>query len=224
MRQMVRLFGSLMFAAVIACGGFATVAAAETPDKTIGLDDRLTPRSLGRDDAPVTLVEFSSLTCPHCASFHSETLPKIKDAYVTPGKVRYVYHDFPLDNLAMAAAMLSRCVDRERYFGFMETLFANQARWAGSRSPVQDLEKLSRLAGMSKETFDACLADQELLDGIRSAAQEAAEEYDIDSTPTFLVNGDKITGAVDFATMQQRIDAALEASGASGAAGRGVAD
>lgn len=219
MRQTVRIIGALMLAAVIASGAIGYVARAQTSD----LDDRLTPRSLGPDDAPVTLVEFSSLTCPHCASFHSETLPKIKDAYVTPGKIRYVYHDFPLDNLAMAAAMLSRCIDRERYFGFLEALFANQSRWAGSGNPAQDLERMSRLAGMSKETFDACLGDEALLDGIRTAAQEAAEEYDISSTPTFLVNGDKVTGAVDFATMKRHLDDALAAPQASGAGGRGTA-
>lgn len=212
MRQTVRIIGALMLAAVVACGAIGSLARAQTPD----LDDSLTPRSLGPDDAPVTLVEFSSLTCPHCASFHSETLPKIRDAYVTPGKIRYVYHDFPLDNLAMAAAMLSRCIDRERYFGFLDALFANQSRWAGGGNPVQDLERMSRLAGMSKETFDACLGNEELLDGIRSAAQEAAEEYDIDSTPTFLVNGDKVTGAVDFATMKRHLDEALAAQPSMG--------
>jgi protein-disulfide isomerase len=175
------------------------------------VQDLLVERTLGKADAPITLTEFSSLTCPHCASFHREILPQIKKEYVDSGKVRLVYRDFPLDSLAYAGAMLARCVARDRYFAFLETLFASQSNWARSKKPVDDLEKLAKLAGLSKTDFDACLDNQELLEGIRKEQERASAEHNIRSTPTFLVNGEKIEGAADFPAMKQVIDKAIAA-------------
>ncbi|MCW5700216.1 MAG: DsbA family protein, partial [Rhodospirillales bacterium] len=207
----LRVFGTVCIIALVGIGAATSAEEAESES----VDKLLTLHSQGAVDAPVTIVEFSSLTCPHCASFHSNTLPKIKTAYINAGKVRYVYHDFPLDSLALAAAMLTRCVAEDRYFGFLDTLFANQSKWAHGGKPLEDLEKLSRFAGLSKPDFDACLANEELMQGLRTAAQEASEEYDINSTPSFLVNGEKVTGAVDFSTIKKHIDDALAAAEAA---------
>jgi protein-disulfide isomerase len=168
----------------------------------------LAERSMGSPTAPVTLVEYSSLTCPHCADFHRETLPKIKEAYIDKGVVRYVLRDFPLEPRAMAAAMVARCLPADRYFGFVSMLFSDQQTWAHGRNPTEDLKVRAQLAGLPPAEFDACLRDKDLADGIQAAAAEAQKRDDIDSTPTLLVNGRKIPGAAPYDEFRSVIDAA----------------
>jgi protein-disulfide isomerase len=169
----------------------------------------LAERSMGSPTAPVTVVEYSSLTCPHCADFHRETLPKIKEAYIDKGVVRYVLRDFPLEPRAMAAAMVARCLPADRYFGFVGMLFRDQETWAHSRNPIEDLKVRAQLAGLPPADFDACLADQDLLKGIQAAAAEAQKRDGIDSTPTLLVDGRKISGAAPFDEFRSAIDEAV---------------
>jgi protein-disulfide isomerase len=157
----------------------------------------------------VTLVEYSSLTCPHCADFHREALPKIKEDYIDKGVVRYVLRDFPLDRLAMAAAMVARCLPADRYFGFVSMLFSDQQTWAHSRNPNDDLRVRAQLAGLPPAEFDACLANQDLLKGIQAAAAEAQKRDGVDSTPTLLVNGRKVSGAAPYDEFKSAIDEAL---------------
>ena len=169
----------------------------------------LAERSMGSPTAPVTLVEYSSLTCPHCADFHRETLPKIKEAFVDKGVVRYVLRDFPLERRAMAAAMVARCLPADRYFGFVNMLFSDQQTWAHSRNPTEDLKVRAQLAGLPPAEFDACLSNKELADGIQAAAAEAQKRDGIDSTPTLLVNGRKISGAASYEEFRSAIDEAV---------------
>lgn len=183
------------------------------PAAATGSDDVLEERSLGADDAPVTMIEFSSLTCPHCADFHAEILPKIKEQYIEPGKLRLVYRDFPLDPLATAAAMLPHCAGPDRYFGVLEALFRSQSTWARSQQPAKELERLSRFAGLSPAEFQACLNNRDLLQAIQQRADQARKEYNITSTPTFIVNGQKIVGASGFEEFQAVIDEQLGSAG-----------
>jgi protein-disulfide isomerase len=169
----------------------------------------LAERSMGTPSAPVTLVEYSSLTCPHCADFHRETLPKIKEAYIDKGVVRYVLRDFPLDPRAMAAAMVARCLPADRYFGFVGMLFSDQQAWAHSRNPTEDLRIRAQLAGLPPAEFDACLRDKDLADGIQAAAAEAQKRDGIDSTPTLLVNGRKMAGAASYEEFKSAFDEAV---------------
>lgn len=169
----------------------------------------LADRSLGNPAAPVTIVEYSSLTCPHCASFHLETLPQIKSAYIDPGKVRFIYRDYPLDPRALAAAMVARCVEPARYFGFLDVLYRDQQTWARSADPIRDLKVRAQLAALSPQAVDACLADQELARGIEAIARQASREHGIDSTPSFVVNGRLLRGAHAFADFRAAIEAAL---------------
>lgn len=175
--------------------------------------DRLTPRALGAEDAPVTMVEYSSLTCPHCATFHRETLPKIKETYIDTGKVRLVFSDFPLDSLAMAGSMLARCMKPERDFGFLESLFRTQATWARSPQPQVELQRLARFAGMGESEFEACIRDRDLLRSIQARAAEAGRDHDIRRTPSFVINGEKIEGARSFEEFSEVIDNALAEAG-----------
>lgn len=150
---------------------------------------------LGEPDAPVTIVEYASMTCPFCARFHAEVLPSVKEQYIDTGKVRLIYRDFPTQpaRLAVAASMLARCVGQERYFAFIDVMFAEQTRWIVEQ-PVEPLKKLSKQAGLTEEAFDKCLANQELLDGIKWTADRAREEFDVTGTPTLFVNGQKVSG------------------------------
>ena len=153
------------------------------PSRSMALppvETMLAERSMGSPTAPVTLVEYSSLTCPHCADFHRETLPKIKEAYIDKGVVRYVLRDFPLDPRAMAAAMVARCLPADRYFGFVGMLFSDQQTWAHSRNPTEDLKVRAQLAGLAPAEFDACLSNKELADGIQAAAAEAQKRDGIE--------------------------------------------
>ncbi len=152
-------------------------------------------RSIGSADAPVTMIEYASLTCPHCASFHNETLPKLKRAYIDTGKVRLIYRDFPIDALAFRAAILTRCVEPERYFGMLEVLFGGQDGWSRAKDPMAALRRIGRLAGIGPEKFDACMEDKKIGDGILSRRIKASREHDVNTTPTFIINGRKVTGA-----------------------------
>ena len=164
---------------------------------------------MGRDDAPVTMVEYSSLACPHCAAFHREVLPRIKKDYIDTGKVRLVYRDFPLGGLALAAAMLARCGGRDRYFGFLEVLFRSQAQWSRSDNPRRELERVARFGGISQQDFEACLVKEPLMTNIREQAGDAKEKFGIDSTPTFIIDGEKILGARPFEDFRDAIEKAL---------------
>ena len=174
------------------------------------VDEMLAERALGDEAAPVTIVEYSSLACPHCAAFHRETLPQIKEAYIDSGKVRLVYRDYPLGGAAMAAALIARCVEPSRYFGFIDILYRGQATWAASTKPLDDLKQLSRFAGLSDADFNACLENKALLQGIQGQAIQAQKEAGIESTPTFFVNERKIVGAQDFEVFKAAIDEELE--------------
>lgn len=165
---------------------------ARAQGKTVGPDERI----LGQPDAPVTIIEYASLTCPHCARFHDETLPEIKKTWIDSGKARLVYRDFPLDGLALRAAALADCLEGERYFGFLDALFRGQQRWARAQDPLGALAQLARLAGMDQQTFDACISDNDRLDAILRERQEGDEAFDVQSTPTFIVNGRKVEGAL----------------------------
>lgn len=152
-------------------------------------------RSMGSADAPVTMIEYASLTCPHCANFHNNTLPKLKQAYIDTGKVRLIYRDFPIDALAFKAAILTRCVEPERYFGLLEVLYGGQDSWARATDAMAALRRIGRLAGIGAEKFDACMADKKIGDGILGTRLRASQEHDVSTTPTFIINGRKVTGA-----------------------------
>lgn len=193
---------AVVFSAFLILAALAVVAPVATAQDQSGL----TERALGSPDAPVTMIEFSSLTCPHCADFHTETLPKLKEQYIDTGKLRLVFRDFPLDPLAMGAAMLAHCVQPDRYFGFLDALFRSQSTWAGSQQPIEELERLSRFAGLGKAEFQACLENRELMEALQQQAQTAKAEHDIQSTPTFIIEDERIEGALPFEEFQSVID------------------
>jgi protein-disulfide isomerase len=161
-------------------------------------DDRI----LGAADAPITMLEYSSLTCPHCATFHRESLPQIREKWVAEGKLRLVYRHFPTDGLALRAATLSNCIQGERFFPFLDLLFKNQDKWKRAPEPLKILGQYARLAGLSQERVDSCMADQEGMNSVLEQAQEGRTVYGVESTPTFVINGEKAVGALAFAAFE----------------------
>ena len=193
--------------------GFAllalTLAGPPAAAQALSVEDAMADRVMGRADAPVTIIEYSSLTCPHCASFHKDTLPMIKKTYIDTGKVRLIYRDFPLGGMALAAAMMARCAGTKRYFGFIELMFRNQETWSKSENPRAELARIALFGGMGEKEFDACLKNQPLMDAIRSQAEAAGKKYGIDSTPTFMIEGTKVSGAYPFDHFKKIIDDVL---------------
>jgi len=163
-------------------------------------DPRMAERSLGNADAKAVVMEYFSLTCTHCAAFAREVLPQIKSQLIDTGKVRLVFRDFPLDRLALMAAQVSRSLPAERYVPFIEALFASQNRWAFARdiNYTDEMFKIAALAGMSRSSFDAAIADKALEAFILQEQQEAQDKYKIDSTPSFVVNGQMYPGERSF--------------------------
>jgi protein-disulfide isomerase len=163
---------------------------------------------LGDAEAPVTIIEYSSLTCPHCAKFHQDTLPEVKENWVDTGKARLVYRHFPLDGLALRGAMVSNCIDGERHFTFLDALFHGQKLWAQASDPVKALSQVAALAGLNGERFDACIADESQANAILERRKHGEATYDIGSTPTFIVNGRKVEGALGYEAFNKILEEA----------------
>lgn len=169
-------------------------------------EDALAERVLGDAAAPVEMIEYSSLTCPHCAAFHADKLPELKKKYVDTGKVRLIQRDFPFDAPGMMGAMMARCANPLRYHQFINVLFAQQSQWAHSNDPRGALMQIGKLGGLSEKDFNACLQNEELLNGILQMRQKGSEEYEITSTPTFIINGEKIVGNQSLEDFEEAIE------------------
>jgi len=174
---------------------------------------------LGDDKAPVTIIEYASMTCPHCANFHATTYPELKKRYIDTGKVRFIFREFPLDQLAAAGFMLARCsaqdvkaavpglditkVAAQRYYAMIETLFAQQKDWVVQR-PLQPLLNIAKQAGFSEQSFNECLKNQTVLDGIKEVGDRGGK-LGVNSTPTFFINGKKFSGSLTIDDMDKAI-------------------
>jgi len=163
----------------------------------------------GEENAPVTIVEYASFTCNHCASFTTNTMPEIREKYIKTGKARLVFREFAYDQRAMAASMLVRCVAEDRYFPFTQLLFEKQPSWAFVSDARPPLIQLSKLAGLSEEQFNACFQQQSVLDGLNATRTTASEEFDVRATPTFFINGKQYAGALSVEQMSAIIDREL---------------
>jgi protein-disulfide isomerase len=165
-------------------------------------------RTLGDPKAPVTMIEFASATCPHCAEFHLQVWPTIKKDYVDTGKVLFVFREFPTDQLALGAFMLARCVPENKYFETIDVMFAQQQIWAKS-NPKEELFKIVGEMGLSAADAEACIKKQDLANAIKSVLDKAYKEFGVKGTPTFFVNGTKLDGHEDPASVRKGIDAGL---------------
>jgi protein-disulfide isomerase len=168
--------------------------------------------ALGPANASVTITEFASMTCPHCAAFNETVFPKIKSEYIDTGKIRYVFREFPLDIKAAAGSMLARCIakdDAGKYFAVVDMLFKQQNDWV-MKNTTETLTRIGKQAGLSQQQVEDCLKDQALLDKIAADQKYASEVLKVDSTPTFFLNGEKIKGETSFEEFDKRIKALLK--------------
>ena len=192
------LISAMLVPLVAGPGGSGAALAAPAPGPVVAQSDaapQISPddRILGKADAPITIFEYASLTCPHCADFDKETLPQIKTEWIDTGKAKLVMRPFPLDQVALRAEMLARCLPPERYYPMIETLFKTQEKWA-----VQDwrpaLERIARLAGVNSQEFNACLANKSLEDEVVQSRLIASTQLNVNGTPTLFVDGKKFEG------------------------------
>jgi len=168
--------------------------------------------ALGPADAKVTITEYASMTCPHCAAFNADVFPKIKAEFIDTGKVRYIFREFPLDIKAAAGSMLSRCIasgDANKYFAVTDLLFRSQSDWV-MKNTAESLTRIGKQAGLTQEQVEACLKDQSLLDKIAADQKYASEVLKVDSTPTFFINGEKIKGETSLEEFEKRINPLLK--------------
>ena len=193
----------------------ATPAAVQVPEAqgTVDMAKLLEPgalpeESIGKPDAKVTIVEYASMTCPHCAHFAATTFPELKTKYIDTGKARYILREFPFDPSAEAGFMLARC-SKDNYFPMVDVLFKQQPNWVGVNNTKDALLQISKLAGFTQESFEACLTDQKLLDDVRSVQKRGADEFKVDSTPTFFINGKTYKGAMSIEEMSAILDPLL---------------
>lgn len=169
--------------------------------QTVNVEELMQPgalpdKVLGSEDAPLTIVEYSSMTCGHCANFHKNTYPHLKKEYLDTGKARLIFREFPLDPVASAAFMLARAVPEEKYFDVIEFMFAEQRAWAFTQDPYNALLNFAKQIGFTQETFEKTLTDQALLDAINATRDRASSQFGVNSTPTFFFNGNKVSGAI----------------------------
>ena len=185
------------------------VASGEVAMAELMLPGPLGDQALGAANAPVTIVEYASMTCPHCANFHETIYPELKKKYVDTGKVRFIFREFPLDPLAAAGSMLARCAGKDKFFPLIETLFAQQKDWVVQK-PLVPMFAIVRQAGFTQQTFDQCLENQQILEGIEESRNRAAAKFNVTSTPTFFINGKIFRGALTLEELDKQIAAYLK--------------
>ena len=173
-------------------------------------DPRMAERSIGPQDAKVVVAEYFSLTCTHCAAFQRETFPQVKEKLIDTGRIRYVWRDYPLDQLALMGAMVAHALPPERYEPFVTALLSTQDRWAFARgvNPTEELAKMAALAGMARPTFDATIRDDKLKQAVLAVQDEGEKKFGVSSTPSFIMNGKLTAGAVSYDTFAKAVEAA----------------
>ncbi len=200
MRKIWLTMMALCFAAPVL--GARPAWAEEVP--TVAPEDHV----LGKSEAPVTIIEYASPTCPHCAEFDRDTLPKIKQNWIDTGKAKLIFRIYPLNGTDVRVAMVANCIPPERYFGFIDELYQSQATWARAGDPVQAVANIGRLAGAGDSKIKSCLADNALENTIVSRSYAAQKSYGVESTPTFFINGTKLVGALPYDQFDKALTAA----------------
>jgi protein-disulfide isomerase len=197
----VAVLGAFEFAgqtqpsAVVNATLLVSPAEAATSDELL-VAGPLGEKTMGDPNAPNTVIEYASLTCPHCQRFREDTFDAFKKKYIDTGEVYFIFREFPLNPLDTAAIMLTNCIPEERFFPLVDLLYEQQANWAYVDKPAEALLNIVRQAGFTQESFTACLKDQKVLDGVDWVRSRASDKFGVDSTPTFFFNGQKMSGEI----------------------------
>jgi protein-disulfide isomerase len=186
-----------------------TAAFADSTNEELLRPGPLPDLAIGKADAPVTIIEYASMTCPHCAAFHKSTYPVLKERYIDTGKVRFIFREFPLDEVAVAASMLARCAGGDKAIALIDVLFNSQDTWA-IRQPIPPLMQIAKQAGFTQKTFEECLADQKLYNNIVAVRERASKEFKVESTPTLFVNGKMVRGGVSIEELEKQMQPFLK--------------
>jgi protein-disulfide isomerase len=208
-REFLLAASTLALVAALSGGGLELLAkgafAQSTAEAELMQPGPLGDEVMGDDKAPVTIIEYASMTCPHCANFAINTFPQLKEKYIDTGKVRYILREFPFDPVAAGAFMLARCAgSKDKYYAVVDLLFRTQRTWAVDK-PLGPLLATVKQVGFTEDSFKQCLANQKVLDGIEWVRNRATEKFKVDSTPTFFINGQVQKGAASFEEMEKLI-------------------
>ena len=171
--------------------------------------EALEEKSLGKPNAPIKMIEFASLTCGHCAWFHNEVMPTIKEKYINNGKIFFTYKDFPLDKFALKASIISRCSGNKNYFSFLDVFYKKQSSWTRSQDPFKSLLKIAKIGGLKDEEIKVCVGNKSIEDGLLKDRLQSSKKYDITATPTIYLNGKKYTGDLTLEALELKINALL---------------
>jgi protein-disulfide isomerase len=201
-------------AAVLVLGAFGPLGGPALAQTISGLElmakGALDDISMGSETAPVTIIEYASMTCPHCAAFEAQVFPKLKEKYIDTGKVRFILREFPLDGLAAAAFMLARCAGPDKYYPMVETLFAQQAKWA-VRNPLEPLLAIAKQAGFTQQSFEACINNKDQLNKVQQVRDRASQKFKVKATPTFFINGELHEGGMSIEDLDKAIEPFIKA-------------
>jgi protein-disulfide isomerase len=188
---------------------FVLPASAQASNEDLMTPSPLGEKTQGDPKAPVSLIEYAAVTCPHCADFFMHQFPELKSKYIDTGKVHFIFREFPLNALDMAGFMLARCAGDDQFFPIVETLFEKQREWVVQK-PLEPLMTIAKQAGFTQESFNACLTNQKVEDGVKWVRERAAEKFAVSGTPTFFINGKKYAGNPTAADIGRQIDGYLK--------------
>ena len=208
------------FAVMLSVSGY-TFAADDAPYKVVekfpfkaGVQDALqlldSDRFVGKEDAPIQVIEYASMTCGHCAAFEKSTYPQIKENYIDTGKVRFVMRPMPWDNRALAVSLIAMCAPRDQYENFVSAFFSTQTQWATSKTFLEDVKKIARLGGMDGDMVEKCVADPDLRKVVDAGIEMGTKTLEVQATPTFFINGEKVEGALPYAELANYLDEMLK--------------
>ncbi len=198
---------------VLALGAAAALALPGAAHaKIVDTETAMTELVIGKDDAPVEIIEYASLSCPACEHFHANIYPVIKTEYIDTGKVKFIFRDFPTNSPGLAAAMIARCAGPSRHAGMVDIFFDTQQQWGRAENPLQALGMVARMAGLGPNDVDQCVRNSSLMNAIQDKARKANEEMGVKATPTLFVAGEQVEHALELEKVKAAIDKALEAA------------
>ena len=215
--QSKALLGAVFLAAAVAFGAPSTAQTPATPAPPAlpALPDMV----LGNPQAPVTIIEYASMSCPHCAEFHNTTLARIKTEYVDTGKVKLIFREYPLNQPAVYGAIRARCSGPQRFFPFIEALFKQQAAWAAATDVVGRLTQIGQIGGVTADQYQACLNDRTLTNQIIQTRLNGEQQFGVQSTPTFIIGDQIVEGALPYEQFRQAIEDVMAGRPVRGARG-----
>ena len=172
--------------------------------------EALESKSFGDKSAKIKIIEFASLTCGHCARFHNEVMPILKEKYIDKGLIHFTYKDFPLDKFALKASMIARCAGNDKFFKFLDVFYKKQKDWTRTKDPFKSLLKIAKFGGLKDEELKVCIGNKSIEDGILKERLNSSKKYDIKATPTIYLNGEKYNGDLTIEAIESKINSMLK--------------